>query len=39
LAGYGYEMFDIQLNVLAIHSSDKALAEIKTPAQAQAVPA
>jgi FkbM family methyltransferase len=42
LTEWGYEMFDVQINVLAIHSSDKALPEIKIPAQrspAQAVPA
>jgi FkbM family methyltransferase len=42
LTGYGYEMFEVGINMLAIHSSDKALPEIKTPAQrspAQAVPA
>jgi hypothetical protein len=35
-------MFEVGINLLAIHSSDKALPEIKTPAQrspAQAVPA
>jgi FkbM family methyltransferase len=42
LTDYGYEMFEVGINLLAIHSSDKALPEIKTPAQrspAQAVPA
>ena len=42
LSGYGYEMFDIQINVLAIHSSDKALPDLRPlaqPSPAQAVSA
>jgi FkbM family methyltransferase len=39
LSGFGYEIIESGINIIAIHKSDKALAEIRPPQPATAQPA